>query len=82
MPVGIAAGQVWAAMAHWPAVRLAGVAGSTLAGPVAVLSVRQLDSAAARDGGVCFTMCFMLVVSCAMCTWVKSAIYDCLVVMK
>jgi len=36
-----------------------------------------LYSAAVRDGGVLYTMCLMLVVSCTLGT--KSAIYDCLV---
>jgi len=39
---------------------------------VVVLAVWQLDSAAAEDGGACFTMCLMLM-SCAPRT--KSAIF-------
>jgi len=44
---------------------------------VAVLAVRRLNSAAARDCGAHFAVCFMLVLSGA--SGAKSAIHDCLV---
>ena len=69
LPVGMAAGWVLATMAHCLASGLAGVVEGALAGPhmpVLALAVRLLELAAVRDGGVRFTMCFMLVpvVSC------------------
>jgi len=52
--VGMTTGQAWAAVATGLVDKLAGAA----------LAVRQLDSVTAWDSGVCFAMCFMIIVSC------------------
>jgi len=84
VPDGVVAGQVQAAAANCiasSAGRLAGVAGtSRRPGRVcwfAVLAVRELHSAADRNGGAHFAKSFMPAVSCE--PGAKSSICDCLI---
>jgi len=70
----MAAGQVWAAAAHWLICLVGSFAGAHQSGWM--LALWLLDLAAVRDSVACFAMCL----SSELHSGAKSAIYYCLVI--